>query len=99
METTIKALVQYGTRPIYGLVFKCPKCGKWFNYSDVTDVDISYESELSDYVQEIVRKVDYDNFRCPSCNYNPYTDSNEVEVSVQEAEEFPEVAKKRTIWE
>ena len=99
MRTTIKALVQYETRPIYRLVFKCPKCGKYFTQQDVIDVGLHYEDELREYTQRIVRKADYDDFICPSCNYNSYTDNNEVEVSVQEVEEFPEVAKKRTIWE
>lgn len=44
-------------------------------------------------------KNDYDSFICPSCNYSPCTDNDVVEISVQEVEEFPEVAKKRTIWE
>lgn len=99
MSTTIEVLVQYEDKPIRRLVFKCPKCGKYFTQWDVVDVELGYEDELREYTRRIVRKVDYDDFICPSCNYNSYTDNNKVEVSVQEVEEFPEVAKKRTIWE
>lgn len=97
--TTIKALVQYESRPIRRLIFKCPKCGKWFNTLDVTDTEIGYDYELDIYVGDVMSKNDYDSFICPSCNYNPCTDNDAVKISVQEVEEFPEVAKKRTIWE
>ena len=99
MPTTIEILVQYGNRPIHRLVFKCPKCGKYFTQLDVTDIEMHYEDELREYTQRIVRKVDYDDFICPSCSYNPNIDNDDIETLVRETEEFPKIAKKKIIWE
>lgn len=97
--TTIDILVGYEPAQIRRLAIKCPKCDKWFHSVDVSDVEFLYSSDLEDWAVRISRKQDYDDFRCPNCNYNPCVDNDKIKVAIKETSEFPEYAKKKVTWD
>ena len=98
MDVNVNVRVVYECTPIRHIAVQCPACEKWFEGSDITKDNLSFEHQIR-----------YATFVCPVCGKtfgdtsNNWLDFDNYSMNIKEVgsgeECYKDCLRKKEVWE